>query len=34
MATAVDEREVKLAAPPAFAMPDLATAAEGLRRGD
>src|SRR4249920_1039163 len=29
-ATAVDEREVKLEAPPAFAMPDLATAAEGL----
>ena len=27
----MDEREVKLAAPPAFAMPDLATAAEGLR---
>ena len=29
--TAVDEREVKLAAPSAFAMPDLSTAAEGLR---
>lgn len=28
---AMDEREVKLAAPPAFAMPDLASAAEGLR---
>lgn len=27
----VDEREVKLAAPPAFVMPDLAVAADGLR---
>jgi len=31
MATSMDEREVKLAAPPAFTMPDLTTAAEGLR---